>query len=132
MTTLGDLQIDFCKNLTEFDQISLKNLPYLTDFCPQLMACMHKIFQISQNVQTVFLFSILGMRTGSFELGKFVRKVENWEKLRCMKNEIPQFLQTFTNLSKLLFCLFGKLCDRILGLNTLRKCSVFISVHRVF
>ena len=30
----------FCKNLTEFYQISLKNLPYLTDFSPQLMACM--------------------------------------------------------------------------------------------
>ena len=30
----------FCKNLTEFYQISLKNLPYLTDFSSQLIACM--------------------------------------------------------------------------------------------
>ena len=32
----------FCKNLTEFYQISLKNLPYPTDFSPQFMACMKK------------------------------------------------------------------------------------------
>ena len=31
----------FCKNRTEFYQISLKNLPNLTDFSPQLMACMY-------------------------------------------------------------------------------------------
>ena len=37
----GKLQSDFCKNCTEFYQISLKNLPCLTDFSPQLMACMH-------------------------------------------------------------------------------------------
>ena len=36
----GELQCDICKNLTEFYQISLKNLPYLTDFSPQLIACM--------------------------------------------------------------------------------------------
>ena len=40
LTILGALQSDFCKHLTEFYQISLKNLPYLTDFSPQLMACM--------------------------------------------------------------------------------------------
>ena len=28
---------DFCKTFTEFYQISLKKLPYLTDFSPQLM-----------------------------------------------------------------------------------------------
>ena len=39
-STLGELQSEFCKNLTEFYQISLKKLPYLTDFSPQLMACM--------------------------------------------------------------------------------------------
>ena len=32
---------DFCKNLTEFYQISLKNLSYLTDFSTQHMACMY-------------------------------------------------------------------------------------------
>ena len=37
---LGELQRDFCKNLTEFNQISLKILPYVTDVSPQLMACM--------------------------------------------------------------------------------------------
>ena len=36
----GGLQSDFCKNLTEFYQISRKKLPYLTDFSPQLMTCM--------------------------------------------------------------------------------------------
>ena len=38
----------FVKNLTEYYQISLKNLPYLTDFIPQLMhvcdcVCYHEI-----------------------------------------------------------------------------------------
>ena len=37
---LGKLQSDFSENLIEFDQISLKNWPYITDFSPQLMACM--------------------------------------------------------------------------------------------
>ena len=41
---MGELQSDFCKNLTEFYQISLKNLPYLTDFSPQLMACMNILY----------------------------------------------------------------------------------------
>ena len=45
MTIFGELQSDFCKNLTEFDQIFLKNLPYLTDLSPQLMACMIQISQ---------------------------------------------------------------------------------------
>ena len=36
----------------------------------------------------VFLFSILGMGVGSCELGKFVCKVENQEKL-SIKNTIP-------------------------------------------
>ena len=40
MTILGELQSDFCKNLTEFYQISLKIFPNLTDFSPQLMAYM--------------------------------------------------------------------------------------------
>ena len=31
---------DLYENLTEFCQISLKILPYLKDFSPQLMACM--------------------------------------------------------------------------------------------
>ena len=33
-------QSDFCKNCAEFYWISLKKLPYLTDFSPQLMTCM--------------------------------------------------------------------------------------------
>ena len=40
MTIFEELQSDFCKNLTEFYQISLNNLHYLTDFSPKLMACM--------------------------------------------------------------------------------------------
>ena len=32
---------DFCKNLTEFYQIALEHLFYLTDCSPQLMACMN-------------------------------------------------------------------------------------------
>ena len=39
LTILWELQSDFCKNLTEFYWISLKNLGYLIDFSPQLMAC---------------------------------------------------------------------------------------------
>ena len=41
MTILEELQSDFCKHLTEFYQNSLKNLPHLTDFSPQFMACMY-------------------------------------------------------------------------------------------
>ena len=29
--------------ISQFYQISLKNLPYLTDFSPQLMACMYDV-----------------------------------------------------------------------------------------
>ena len=76
--------------------------------------------------EPVFLFSIFGMGKGSFELGKFVRKVE-YEK--C---DIYQYLQTFINLVKLLFCLFVKHSDLILGLNTLRKCSVFKTSFKKF
>ena len=35
-----------CENLTEFYQISLKFLVYLTDFTPQFMACMYDGFRI--------------------------------------------------------------------------------------
>ena len=37
---MRELLSDFCENLTEFYQISLKILVYLADFCPQIMACM--------------------------------------------------------------------------------------------
>ena len=40
---LGSLKAVFCKSLTEFYQISLKILPYLTDFSSQLMACMNTV-----------------------------------------------------------------------------------------
>ena len=36
----GEFQSDFCENLTEFYQISLKILVNLTDFSPQVKACM--------------------------------------------------------------------------------------------
>ena len=39
----GEFQSDFCENLTEFCQISLKILVNLTDFNPQAMACMNCI-----------------------------------------------------------------------------------------
>ena len=42
-TILGELQSDVYENLTEFCRISLKILPYLTDFSPQLMACTQMI-----------------------------------------------------------------------------------------
>ena len=45
LTIFGGLQSDFYKNLTEFYQISLKNLPYLTDFSPQLMVCMQNMYR---------------------------------------------------------------------------------------
>ena len=48
---MGELQSDFCKYLTEFYQISLKNLPHLTDFSPQLMACMYHGWPTWINVQ---------------------------------------------------------------------------------
>ena len=37
---MGVFKSDFCENLTEFYQISLKILFNLTDFSPQVMACM--------------------------------------------------------------------------------------------
>ena len=57
---LEELQSDFCKNLTEFYQISLKNLPYLTDFSPHLMACMGEGGGVAaEGALLVVLFSIL-------------------------------------------------------------------------
>ena len=50
---------------------------------------MDKEVEHSKLKPSVFLFSILGMGAGSFELGKFARKVENWEMFMCMKNAIP-------------------------------------------
>ena len=44
LTSLGELQSDFCKNLIEICKTSLKNLPYLTDFSPLLMACMCTLY----------------------------------------------------------------------------------------
>ena len=37
---LGKFQSDFCENLTEFYQMSLKMLAYLTDFSSQFIACL--------------------------------------------------------------------------------------------
>ena len=37
------------------------------------------------------------------------------------------YLQTFINIVKLLLCLFVKHSDLILGLNTLRNCSLFVA-----
>ena len=62
------------------------------------------------------------MGVWSFELGKFARKVENWEKLSEYE-KCNTYHQTFINFIKLLFCFFGKHSDLILGLNTLRKIS---------
>ena len=64
----------------------------------------------------VFLFSILRMGTGFFELGKIsvwstnLRKVEDYEKCNT-------FLQTCINLAKLQLCNFEKHWDLILGLH---------------
>ena len=67
----------------------------------------------------VFLFSSLGMWARSFELGKFMHKVEKLGKVDEYE-KCNTYLQTFINLVKLLFCLFGKHSDLILGLKTFR------------
>ena len=72
LTILGELQSDFCKYLTEFDQISLKILPYLTDFSPQLMACM-SIAPITAADGMVALVEYRGLSTNIF-LAKFSTK----------------------------------------------------------
>ena len=53
ITSFLHLNKAFWLNLTESYQNSLKNLPYLTDFSPQLMACMHmsSFFQGTQLIQ---------------------------------------------------------------------------------
>ena len=38
---IWELQSDLKEKLTEFFQFSLKILPYLTEFSPQLMACIY-------------------------------------------------------------------------------------------
>ena len=43
MTIFREPQSDVQENLPEFCQISLKILPYLTDFSPQIMACMKSL-----------------------------------------------------------------------------------------
>ena len=50
MVILGEPQSDFYENLTEFYQISLKILVYLTDFSPQFMALMLLWFSRTTNV----------------------------------------------------------------------------------
>ena len=55
----GRLLFDFCETLTVLYQISLKSLVYLTDFSPQLMACMHTC---------MFLNIFFSEITGLFEL----------------------------------------------------------------
>ena len=75
---------------------------------PVLSARKHRIITVSrmfwpllkfakQYHNVVFLFSILGMGAGSFELGKLAGKVKNWEKLRSMKSAKPTYLQIVTN-----------------------------------
>ena len=44
---------------------------------------------MAKHPKAVFLFSNLGMETGSFKFGKFMHKVENWVKLRSMKSAMP-------------------------------------------
>ena len=46
ITSLGEFQGDFCENLTEFYQISLKVLVYLTDFKS------HRIFEFTRFYST--------------------------------------------------------------------------------
>ena len=72
------------------------------------------------------------MGSGSFELGKFVHKEENWEKLRGMKSAIPISKHSQIYSSYYFVSVFGKHSDLILGLKTLRKCSVFKASFKNF
>ena len=78
----------------------------------------------------MFLFSILGMGAGSSVLEILARKVKKMRKFEEYE-KCNTYFQTFINLFKL-FCLFGKHSDLVLGLNTLRKCSVFKASFKKF
>ena len=48
LDNIGELQSDAEENLTEFSQISLQSLSYLTDFSLQLMACMEIVEEMKE------------------------------------------------------------------------------------
>ena len=78
----------------------------------------------------MFLFSILGMGAGSSVLEILARKVKKLRKFEEYE-KCNTYFQTFINLFEL-FWLFGKHSDLVLGLNTLRKCSVFKASFKKF
>ena len=48
LDNIGELQSDAEENLTEFSQISLQSLSYLTNFSLQLMACMEIVEEMKE------------------------------------------------------------------------------------
>ena len=71
-------KVIFYKNLTEFYQISLKNLTHLTDFNPQLMACV--------------LFR--GIRLMGIKVNSSVNTITGFQKKHC--EPYLTFLQNFS------------------------------------
>ena len=64
----GKLQSGVKENLIEFCQIFLKILPYLTDFSPQLMACM--LIANSADPDQTWVYSVCGTLGLSRLIGK--------------------------------------------------------------
>ena len=44
------------------------------------------MYQVLDSARPVFLFSVLGMGVGAFELGKLAIKMGNWEKSKPVEN----------------------------------------------
>ena len=90
---MGEIQHDFYKNHTEFYQVSLKNLPHLTNFSPQLMACMGRVssksFYLPQLFTLLinFFFSITHQNSIQFSfLEDHHDYVNNWWQQHLLRN----------------------------------------------
>ena len=85
----GSSKVIFVKNLTEFYQISLKTLPYLTDFSPQLMACMKYLHLISSycghTIIQLLTIEALNMmwyqpEKTNIDQGDFIHAINLWDR----------------------------------------------------
>ena len=93
-----ELKSYFCKSLTEFYQISIKILPNLTDFSPQLMACMEGMWPdwISNQVPLAFTSDTLPTRLCGWRDSSGSSVVDNTLDYQSMDHKMdPLLFQSF-------------------------------------
>ena len=91
---MGELQSDFCRNPTEFYQISRKNLPYLTGFSQQLLACMtcpFVDFAVFQFNYLCCLQEMEALKKENRELRKDMKKmIKQYQRMADRKKELGE------------------------------------------